>query len=632
VNVQNIPTELIAYPNWVAWKWETRDGKKTKPLYDAKANGKAQYAKSNDPTTWAKFETAINAVEGDPFSEHDYSGVGFVLKNTPFIGVDFDGVVHDGKPEEYVLEILNVLGDPYTEITPSGNGLRAFVTGVNLPAGKRKFSSNTEGKYGAEIYSGSEGGRYLTVTGDKFSGKGIPTPENINLAYFMISQITNTKLKALWMGDMSAYKDDHSAADLALLGILARLLNGDVALMEEYFSASELGQRDKWERKDYRERSIKKALEPLAEAPKEIRREVLPSQAQSNRKDSPVPTAPTYTWDSATPICEIPDTPKEWILPDILVKGESTMLTGDFGSFKSYMTLFIADAVSEGGVFINRVAQKHPVLILDRENSKSTVSLRRFLVGNLRESNSVKIFGRFTNPAAPEITHPEIKELCRTVHPLVIIDSAQDFHPGKKENDADDMAVFGMEVNALIDAGAVGVIIIHHVPKTGKGKGKMYRGTTAIPGGFGGALFVEKVDRLGVKISGFKTRDDEETEIELQLQFPSKSDTGNKTGRLTYKIIKSGLDREGELKAQIVRHVRDNDGCSVNDVFKAVGGAKKEVCDFVDQLVKKGRLSQDEVKRGQKSSLHASGTDTGQSDGRSFVVNNATVDDETVAF
>src|SRR5688572_9995381 len=99
------------------------------------------------------------------------------------------------------------------------------------------------------------------------------------------------------------------------------------------------------------------------------------------------------------------------------------MLTGDFGSFKSYMTYFIADAISEGGQFARRTAQKHPVLVLDRENSQSTISHRRYLVGNLRDKQNVRLLGRFTNPSAPEITNPELLELCRTIHPFVIIDS-----------------------------------------------------------------------------------------------------------------------------------------------------------------------------------------------------------------
>jgi len=136
----------------------------------------------------------------------------------------------------------------------------------------------------------------------------------------------------------------------------------------------------------------------------------------------------------------------EWVLPGLIVKGETTMMTGDFGSFKSYMTYFIADAISGGGTFVGRIAQRYPVLVLDRENSQSTVSLRRYLVGDLRDKKNVRLLGRFTSPAAPSITDEELLALCRTVKPFIIIDSMQDFHPGQKENDTDDMTQFSQEV------------------------------------------------------------------------------------------------------------------------------------------------------------------------------------------
>jgi hypothetical protein len=254
-----VPCGLKDIPHWVVWKYENRDGKETKVPYDAKSNGDSDHAKVNDPSTWASFDRAAEVA--DVLSGHDYNGVGFVLHGTQFVGFDFDGVLQDGKAEPFVLDILEKLSNPYSETTPSGNGLRAFVEyPLALPDGKRKFSRNTNGKYGAEIYSGSEGGRYLTVTGEKFSGNGVPKMADIRLVYFMVSQITNERLKSLWMGDLSAYDGDQSRADLALLGLFARLFNNDAEKMEWAFSASKLGQRDKWQRKDYREGTIAAAI------------------------------------------------------------------------------------------------------------------------------------------------------------------------------------------------------------------------------------------------------------------------------------------------------------------------------------------------------------------------------------
>jgi len=324
-------------------------------------------------------------------------------------------------------------------------------------------------------------------------------------------------------------------------------------------------------------------------------------QATATKVDTPNPVP---LWDRAMPFSDIADTPMEWVLPGLIVKGETTMMTGDFGSFKSYMTYLIADAISGGGTFVGRVARLHPVLVLDRENSQSTVSLRRYLVGDLRDKKNVRLLGRFTDPGAPAITDEALVELCRTVKPFIIIDSMQDFHPGQKENDTDDMTQFSQEVNGLIDAGAVAVLIIHHVPKSGKGKGGKYRGATAIPGGVGGALFVEKIGRLGVKIEGFKTRDGEDSAIELALAFPTEDQIKDKTGRVTYSVVRSGLDRRSELRTRIVDYVRENtivpdkERPTANSVAKALGGDRNEVYAAIKELKVEGLLISVNDKRG----------------------------------
>src|SRR6267154_3963786 len=226
-------------------------------------------------------------------------------------GHDFDGVVKDGAPESFVLGILETLGNPYCEITPSGNGLRAFVEATLQPGGKRRFTRSEPDKYGAEIYSGSEGGRYLTVTGRKFSGSDIPKSENISLGYFLISQILNDKFKGLWTGDLTEYEGDQSRADLALIGMLAKNFSRDPNILESAFSASKLGQRDKWtKRLDYRKRTIDAALKPaVAEIPQS-------EQAETPETEIVEDTLPEFPIISGT-IGELadalcPDIPREF--------------------------------------------------------------------------------------------------------------------------------------------------------------------------------------------------------------------------------------------------------------------------------------------------------------------------------
>ena len=73
--------------------------------------------------------------------------------------------------------------------------------------------------------------------------------------------------EALWRGSTLGYTNpdtgisDDSAADMALMNMLAFWTGGNAKQMERLFSRSGLGQHDKWlDRPDYRERTIQKAI------------------------------------------------------------------------------------------------------------------------------------------------------------------------------------------------------------------------------------------------------------------------------------------------------------------------------------------------------------------------------------
>lgn len=263
-----LPAQLKQHPNWVGWKYITKDSGPTKVPFDVKTG---QPAKANDPSTWATFEQTVAVADPLTGSGADYAGIGFELGGTDFVGIDFDNAIDKkGVVDLYALAILKVLGNPYTERSPSGRGAHAFVECSALPEGKRKLSQDHTG---IEIYHGREGGRYFTVTGDRILGDGVPKIADISLAYILITQNKDKKFKRLWLGDTSDFDGDDSSADFALLMKLASLTENDEAKMEAYFSASGLGQREKWtDRSDYRERSISGAVKRLVKGAIETNR------------------------------------------------------------------------------------------------------------------------------------------------------------------------------------------------------------------------------------------------------------------------------------------------------------------------------------------------------------------------
>jgi len=294
-------------------------------------------------------------------------------------------------------------------------------------------------------------------------------------------------------------------------------------------------------------------------------------------------------WRKAPSFADLQEMKFEYVVDGFLPAGEITILTGDFGSYKSYLSYFIADAVSGGTEFANHRCQKHPVLILDRENSAASVSLRRNLVGNLKNRKDVRLLGTFTDPKAPELNDPQLLKVCRDTKPVIIIDSLTDFHPGKKENDADDMTAVFAEIRNLITAGAKAVLVLHHVPKSGKGNGGSYRGSTAIVAAGANAIVAERVERT-VTLTTFKSRDGENTKIRLSM-FISKD-------KASYEVISSGPEPEMALNDRILGHIFKNESCSTEDVRIAVKARKESVVASLKELEAEGKICRSEKSKG----------------------------------
>src|SRR5215212_6553048 len=264
---------------WVCWRLEERDGKPSKLPYSPLTGKRAS---STNPDTWADYSEAVAA-----YKERGYDGIGFAFtKEDGFVGVDLDHCLdsHSGEIEAWAREIIDEL-DSYTEISPSGTGVHILLR-ATLPDGRNR-------KGPIEIYSHS---RYFTVSGKHFEG----TPRTIENRQEQIlalrrrvlgepatngregtrsvasSGLSNEeivvkaaaaengeKFRWLWAGDTSDYTSV-SEADQALCSLVAFWTGPDPDRIGELFRQSGL-YRKKWERKDYRERTVSKALEGKTE-------------------------------------------------------------------------------------------------------------------------------------------------------------------------------------------------------------------------------------------------------------------------------------------------------------------------------------------------------------------------------
>src|SRR5262249_34827272 len=137
------------------------DGKWDKPPVSAK-NGRR--GSSTNQETWTAFADALAF-----FRELDYDGLGFTLHHNGeaarLVAIPLDKCrdPETGAIDPWALNIIAAL-DSYTELSPSGRGVRIFLYGA-LPAHGRK-----KGPF--ECY---ESGRYVSVTGQHLGG----TPKTI---------------------------------------------------------------------------------------------------------------------------------------------------------------------------------------------------------------------------------------------------------------------------------------------------------------------------------------------------------------------------------------------------------------------------------------------------------------------
>jgi putative DNA primase/helicase len=272
VSWDTIPAELRERRQWVLWTREERDGKETKVPYRADLTGRAS---TTDATTWAPFEVAVRAAGSA-------DGVGYVFAaDDPFVGVDLDAGLSEADRGAVMLAL-----DSYTETSVSGEGVHVIVR-ASLNGHKR----NRQGPF--EVY---EAGRYFVMTGQHVQGtpatiedrqaelemvleQYLPKPKLSAAPAALPAQPVDlddqqllekarrakngAKFERLYAGDTSGYPS-RSEADLALCSLLSFWSGRDPARIDRLFRTSGL-MRPKWERADYRERTIEEAIGATSE-------------------------------------------------------------------------------------------------------------------------------------------------------------------------------------------------------------------------------------------------------------------------------------------------------------------------------------------------------------------------------
>lgn len=394
----NVPEQLKAFPRWVTYKIEHKDGRKTKIPYNPNTG---ERAKAGQPRTWGRFEEAVSAL-----NTGKYDGIGFEFHKDGFVGIDFDNCIENGVLNEWVSSWVARFNS-YVEYSPSGTGVHIICEGY-LPD---KAIKRPE----AEMY---DCGRFFTVTGKEY---GLTRPlreaqEAINALYEEITpkkqnkpvqtsttavSLEDSKLleiaeKAkngstftkLYHGDWQGLYKSQSEADMALCNMLAFYTGKDHMQMDRLFRSSGL-MRDKWDRKQngttYGAITIQNAVDCCAEVynPRKSPQEVFSVSIGDDDKTKHVlDTIPAEVLQ----VKEIPDI--TFVVVDMIPQGLSLLASPPkYG--KSWFVLDLCLSVAAGESFLNHQTVKKGCLYLALEDSERRLKdrMNKVLAGKRAPQN-----------------------------------------------------------------------------------------------------------------------------------------------------------------------------------------------------------------------------------------------------
>lgn len=272
---ERLPQELKAHAGFCGWRYEQRDGRKTKVPKTVTGRN----ADISSPSDFCNFEE-IRKKAGD------FDGIGIAVRDD-LAAIDIDHSITDGSLTDLAAGIVEKVRS-YTEASPSGEGIRIIGKVKGFSYDRERYYINNR-KLGLEVYAAGGKSRFVTVTGNAVRDYPMrdisdvlpeileaymrrPEPQRAECradapGSFLTDEevvqkaaaaVNGEKFAALYNGDISGYPSQ-SEAELAFMTMLAFWCGGDEGQMDRIYRGSGL-YRAKWERADYREQTLSKAV------------------------------------------------------------------------------------------------------------------------------------------------------------------------------------------------------------------------------------------------------------------------------------------------------------------------------------------------------------------------------------
>ena len=139
MSFEQIPAHLKAVRGWLVWKY-VQVGEETKPrkmpIYVGGGRRVGVQGSEQDRKKLATFDEALARLQ-----RGGVDGLGLaLLPEWGLVALDFDDCVRDGVVEG---EVAALVADTYAELSPSGKGVRAYMTGVCPDRKSRRSEEHT---------------------------------------------------------------------------------------------------------------------------------------------------------------------------------------------------------------------------------------------------------------------------------------------------------------------------------------------------------------------------------------------------------------------------------------------------------------------------------------------------------
>lgn len=225
----NIPLELQQLPQWVCWRYEDKNGRKTKVPYCPSLHNPV-HASIHNPSTWGSFADAIAAARGPAMD-----GIGLVLtEDDPYTGIDIDDKAENPATEAQHATHIKIL-EAFQSYTERSVGARWYDDqgkergGYHIIIRGKIKGGRDRGHVG--VYSTA---RYLTFSGDVV--RNAPIAEYQELLLRLIAEMPESDY-AGELDEVEGHLTDQELHEMALRAEngekYARLARGEVTYRDD---------------------------------------------------------------------------------------------------------------------------------------------------------------------------------------------------------------------------------------------------------------------------------------------------------------------------------------------------------------------------------------------------------------